>query len=896
MKKIILFQIIVSLLICHTIKSKAQNFNCGTTTAQDELYRKFPELKNQQQLYDNYVFNFINEHHEESGRNLIIIPIVFHIIHDYGVENIPDENIYDQVAILNRDYNRLNADTSSVVNAFKSNIANVGIEFRLAQKDPDGNCTNGIDRIASPLTYLGNDAAKLNPWDRRNYLNVWVVKKMENGVAGYAYKPISVTGLNFKADGIIILADYIGSLQPSSPNTSRALTHEIGHWLNLSHPWGDTNNPEVSCGDDGIYDTPITKGHKDCVPVADFTCDIKNITNATYTFNNVNTTSGNVDPTNPPNQVNSSITNLSFTNLSAIGVALNSSVDSVFAFNGWDTGAIDSNTVFSDLTGTINTSKYYQFSITPETSQAMILTSLAFVVKRNDSGIRTFAVRSSLDNYTTNLTASVLATDTANLKVQTGDIFYIRHDSNDTLKGTKINLGPSFSNLDKTVVFRIYAFNAEASNGTFEIDDIKINGTFGTVENVQNFMDYSYCSKMFTYGQKQAMLAALNSDVSIRNNLWTDANLIQTGVLSPSVCSPKADFFTVNKFICEGTSVTFKDNSLNSTPTSWSWSFPGGTPSSSSVQNPTVNYTTSGYYPVSLTVSNASGSNSITKSNYIFVSPNWSDYNSSYVESFEDAGLSERWFMLNSSNNNKHWQRVSDVGASGSSCLLLSGFYQGEGDVDELISPSYDLSYMTNLSFSFKYIGASKATNLDDMHDSMTVYVSTDCGRSWGTPKLTLKRANLIKAGQTDSYYKPQSGDAWTTASANLSVATYAVANVRFRFRYTSGQFTNNFYLDDFNIGGVVSLNELQNINSIIKIIPNPFDQETSIQVNLIQTEKVAIHLFDITGRKVAQIFEGVQTNNTVNYKLEKNDLSKGAYLIKVQIGENYLYNKVIIE
>ncbi|HMZ95407.1 MAG TPA: hypothetical protein PLD56_12880, partial [Chitinophagales bacterium] len=98
----------------------------------------------------------------------------------------------------------MNTDTSAVVNAFKSNIANIGIEFRLAQKDPQGNCTNGIDRIASPLTYLGNDAAKLNPWDRRKYLNVWVVKTMEDGVAGYAYKPVSVSGVNYHIDGIII--------------------------------------------------------------------------------------------------------------------------------------------------------------------------------------------------------------------------------------------------------------------------------------------------------------------------------------------------------------------------------------------------------------------------------------------------------------------------------------------------------------------------------------------------------------------------------------------------------------------------------------------------------------------------------------------------------------------
>jgi PKD repeat protein len=895
MKTIYYYCLLCFILFTLSIQSMAQNFDCGTTQAQEKLYHEHPELRQQQALYDEYVLDYLNNNSQESNRNLIVIPIVFHIIHDYGVENIPDENIFDQVAILNRDYNRLNPDTSSVVRAFKSNISNVGIEFRLAQKDPQGNCTNGIDRIASPLTYLGNDAAKLNPWDRRKYLNVWVVKKMENGVAGYAYKPVSVSGMNFKSDGIIILADYIGSLSPSSPNTSRALTHEIGHWLNLSHPWGDTNSPEVACGDDGIYDTPITKGHKDCVPVADYTCDIKNITNAIYTFDNVSTSTGNIDPTLPPSQINGNVVNLNFSNFSAIGIGANSLTNGVFNFDNYDNGALDSNTNYADLTGTINTSKYFTFSITPETSQAMTLSSLTFKVSRNNEGIRTFVVRSSIDNYTSNLNATVLNIDSAKLSIQTGNIFYIKNDNSDTLTGAKIVLGSAFANLDNTVTFRIYAYNSESSNGTFQIDDINLTGTFGTVENVQNYMDYSYCSKMFTDGQKIAMMAALNSDVSFRNNLWTNDNLLATGVLNPIVCTPKADFFTTSRFVCEGSNVIFKDNTVNSAPTQWLWSFPGGSPSSSNVQNPTVMYSTSGYYPVSLTVSNSSGSNALTKQNYVYVSPNWSDYNSSYTESFEDAGLSERWFKLNPSNNIKQWQRVSDVGASGTSSMMLNGFYQGEGDVDELITPSYDLRYMTNLSFSFKYVGASKATNIIDMHDSLNVYVSTDCGRTWGTPKLTIKRANLIKAGQTDGYYKPQPGDAWTTASVNLASGTYAVANVRFRFRYTSGQFTNNFYLDDINIGGIVSLNENQEIIEAINIIPNPFENEATIQLFASKSGKVAINLLDITGRKVANIFKGEQNTTSMNYKFEKQNISAGTYIVEAQIGETIIYKKVII-
>lgn len=893
MKKNFIFQILGLLLIFNTFQSKAQHLNCGSSAAQEAIYQKHPELRQQQIEFDQYVQNYVNEHYLEANRNMLIIPIVFHVIHDYGVENISDAQIIEQVAILNRDYNLMNADTSLIVDAFKSVKANIGIEFRLAQKDPQGNCTNGIDRIASPLTYLGNDAAKLNPWDRRNYLNVWTVKTMENGVAGYAYKPISVSGQNYHIDGIIILHDYIGASGTSNIDHSRALTHEIGHWLNLSHPWGDNNSPGNACGDDGIPDTPITKGHTDCVPVADFTCEVNSFSNAIYTFNNVTTSSGNIDATSPPSQVINNVTKLQLSNFSSAGVSPNSVADSAFAFSAWDTDPLAFDTVYANLTGAVNTSKYYQFTVTPVLGQAFSLAALTFKVNRGVEGPTTFVVRSSVNNYTTNLPALISPANTM-LSTQTNNVFYIKGDFIGNLGGSKVNLA-GFANIYKPVTFRIYAYNAESANGYFSIDDVTITGSYGLVENVQNYMDYSYCSTMFTEGQKQAMYAALYNDVSFRNNLWSNENLILTGVLNPTTCAPKADFFAVNKFVCSGTTINFKDNTVNAPATSWSWSFPGGTPSTSTVQNPSVNYPTPGYYPVTLSVSNGLGSNSATKTNYIFVSPNWSDYDASYVESFEDQGLSDRWFKINASNNTKQWQRVTDAGATGSSSLMLSGYYQGEGDVDELISPSYDLRYMTNLSLSFKFIGASKATSVNDMRDSLTVYASTDCGKSWGTPKLILKRANLIKAGQLEAPYKPSAGDAWTTATVNLPAVSYAFANVRFRFRYTSGTLTNNFYIDDINIGGVLNVEEMIGGNEQLQVYPNPFEQEATLTLSVAKPEKVTMVLLDITGRTVASIFKGVQAQETMNYKIEKQNLSSGIYLIKAQVGERQIVKKVMI-
>ncbi len=114
-----------------------------------------------------------------------IIPIVFHIIHEYGSENISDAQVLDAMRILNQDYRKLNADTSIIVPTFQGIAADAQIEFRLAQLDPNGNCTNGIDRIYSSETNVGDDGSKLNYWNRARYLNVWVVKAISNGAAGY---------------------------------------------------------------------------------------------------------------------------------------------------------------------------------------------------------------------------------------------------------------------------------------------------------------------------------------------------------------------------------------------------------------------------------------------------------------------------------------------------------------------------------------------------------------------------------------------------------------------------------------------------------------------------------------------------------------------------------------
>lgn len=192
------------------------------------------------------------------------IPIVIHIVHDYNTYNtstfigdfIPDDFIYKAVRDWNIVFAKQNADTADVIQPFKKYIGNAHIRLHLATVDPNGNPTKGITRRRSYLTYTGGDQAKFDGWPRGSYMNIWCINRMSDGhssAAAYAYQPPTAAGIPMY-DGVIALASYLN-------NGSKTIPHELGHCLNLAHPWGNTNQPGVACGDDNVDDTPPTKGH-----------------------------------------------------------------------------------------------------------------------------------------------------------------------------------------------------------------------------------------------------------------------------------------------------------------------------------------------------------------------------------------------------------------------------------------------------------------------------------------------------------------------------------------------------------------------------------------------------------------------------------------------------------
>lgn len=189
---------------------------------------------------------------KRNGDSLIVIPVVVHVIYKNAAENISDQQIASQIAVLNEDFRKLNSDTTNVESGFSK--ADSRIEFCLAQFDTNGQPTTGIQRYSTTIDDIGltNKYFQIAPiWNRDEYLNIWVCD-LGNNNAGFAYPP----GSPANKDGVVIHYSNFGRVgQLQNPyDLGRSATHEVGHWLNLLHIWGQMMN---CSNDDGVSDTPM---------------------------------------------------------------------------------------------------------------------------------------------------------------------------------------------------------------------------------------------------------------------------------------------------------------------------------------------------------------------------------------------------------------------------------------------------------------------------------------------------------------------------------------------------------------------------------------------------------------------------------------------------------------
>ena len=706
MKKLLFSALI--LLACTSI-SNAQTIDvdgtelitkCSTSKMYLKLLDQHPELiesikaSEAQQAVDRAKFE--KTYHKKDGDSYLI-PVVFHVIHNYGDEDISPDQIEDAIRVMNDDYSAQNTGVISVNPAFTNVVANTGIQFALARRDPDGNCTNGIIRVASPITSEGGQNLKeLSPaWDRSMYLNIWVCKTIASGAAGYSRYPSSVNNaFGATIDGIVVRSDYVGSIGTSSLNRSHTLTHEAGHYLDLPHLWGSTNDPAMpeNCGtDDGILDTPNTIGWTGCAS----------------------------DP-----------------------------------------------------------------------------------------------------------------------------------------------------------------------------------HSCGSLDNIENYMEYAYCSKMFTLGQSARMVAALNSSIAQRSNLWQPENLAATGVnAEDQACT--AEFVSNQRIVCAGESVDFSDFSFNGI-VSRTWSFEGGEPSTSTEENPTVVFNTPGLYAVGLVASDGVNQVSTTQPNYIRVLD--TAYTAiPFYESFENTApfnLNENdiWFTQNQDGNND-WELTNLAAYSGTKSAYVHGNTSAPGETENLYSQTFDLSQLdTNAVLSFKYACAKRNFN---NYDRLRVWISKDCGNFWSL-RQTIQGDNLYTvSGNVTGEFVPADQSQWREVIIDNIVSVFLNSEFRVRFEFLSGN-GNNLFIDDINIQGLntVSVDEvIGEMQKSLKIYPNPAVSSVNVELNSLRKEtNLTLSLRDITGREIRQVYTGKISGEKQRFTVDVQDLSSGLYFLQFATPEGNFAGKFVVQ
>ena len=247
------------LLVCFSAHAQ---LNCRSTEYKAALIQKDPGLSVKIQEIEAFTRQQLQHPASvtvngggSSGPTVIMLPVVVHIVYNTSQQNITDAQVQSQIDVLNRDYSKLNPDTANIPSYFAGLAANCGFQFELAKVDTNGYATTGIIRKQTAVQAFSiNDDIKSSAtggddaWDRDKYLNIWV-GNLQSGVLGYS----SVPGCEKNIDGVTVLYSAFGTIGTAQApfNLGRTCTHEIGHWLNMIHVWGD-----AYCGNDQVDDTP----------------------------------------------------------------------------------------------------------------------------------------------------------------------------------------------------------------------------------------------------------------------------------------------------------------------------------------------------------------------------------------------------------------------------------------------------------------------------------------------------------------------------------------------------------------------------------------------------------------------------------------------------------------
>jgi hypothetical protein len=230
---------------------------CGTMEVHQRLLESDPNFRLALGALEHDTQDRLTRPFALKSAGPVTIPVVVQVVYKTAAQKISVAQVNSQIDALNRDYSATNPDKSKTPAPWSGLVSDTLIRFALATKDPAGKTTTGIVYTKTTKnSFPQDDSVKFkskggaDAWPRDNYLNLWVCN-LGGGLLGYAQFP----GGKPETDGVVILYSAFGTMgTATSPyNLGRSATHEVGHWLNLHHIWGDT----VDCsGNDFVADTP----------------------------------------------------------------------------------------------------------------------------------------------------------------------------------------------------------------------------------------------------------------------------------------------------------------------------------------------------------------------------------------------------------------------------------------------------------------------------------------------------------------------------------------------------------------------------------------------------------------------------------------------------------------
>jgi len=348
-----------------------------------------------------------------------------------------------------------------------------------------------------------------------------------------------------------------------------------------------------------------------------------------------------------------------------------------------------------------------------------------------------------------------------------------------------------------------------------------------------------------------------------------------------------ADFTSNVKSICPGTAVNFTDKSTSTgTISGWNWTFTGGSPGNSTVQNPTVTYATSGVYPVKLVVTSTAGKDSVTYTSYIHVSapgtlPLLEDFQSAV---FPPAG----WYLNMPYSTDSTWQLCTATGKNSSQSMFFSAncgqVVNISGERQQLYTPEYDFSAALKPELWFDV--AYEPSKVPTYSDTLVIYYSIDCGSTWtqvySKGGMTLCSTGSTTGAGTDTAgshghgcFVPPNAAAWRTDTIHLA-AIIGQPKVIFSFESRSG-WGNIIYLDNINLTGnaVTGIAELRS-NAEVRLYPNPNQGSFTLAFAQPLTANARVQLYDMLGR---QVYEAPVQEQLTPITL---DAKPGAYIYRV--------------